>query len=44
MVIILNPMAIVIYLAISQEHVKGSNKKTKKNNHHDNYLSYITNI
>ena len=29
MVIILNPMAIVIYLAISQEHVKGSNKKTK---------------
>ena len=43
MVIILNPMAIVIYLAISQEHVKDSNKKTKKN-HHDNYLSYITNI
>ena len=29
MVIILIPMAIIIYLAISQEHVKGSNKKTK---------------
>ena len=30
MVIILNPMAIIIYHAISQEHVKDSNKKTKK--------------
>ena len=42
MVIILNPMAINIYLAISQKHIKDSNKIILF--HYDNYLSYITNI
>ena len=42
MVIILNPMAIIIYLDISQKHIKDSNKIILF--HYDNYLSYITNI
>ena len=42
MVIILNPMAIVIYLAIPQKHIKDSNKIILFR--YDNYLSYITNI
>ena len=42
MVIILNPMAIIIYLAISQKHIKDSNKIILF--HHDNYSSHITNI
>ena len=42
MVIILSPIAIIIYLAISQKHIKDSNKIILF--HYDNYLSYITNI